>query len=186
MDSYPYKIYVEPIFDTSKKVIPHDAIWLSLQEVFISSGKLRLISKREDSDYFLRVHLSKVSIVPKAFQGQGGSDVSELSGPSLRTKNPPSLGSFSGGLTSRDFAISQNLAITLEFELWSFHLQEKIWHKSYLASGERSLYDSHDQLKTHFIRSEENLVAVINSLSKQIGHDCLRDIFRVLRRLKVS
>ena len=172
------RIYVKPLTDHSKKVIPHDQLW-QLQEVLISTGKIKLASSQKESDYFLNLDLLVV-LTPKSFQGRGESHLNKNYQVSLRAKNPPSLKSYSSNLSSRDFAISRNLGIRLKIEMFDSYSFKKLSSESYLVSGESLLYDSHDNLKVHFIRSEENVSFILSRLGKQIAHDFYRNLKRTL------
>ena len=179
------RIHVKPLTDHSKKVIPHDHLWEKLQEVLISTGKIKLVSSQEDSDYFLNLDLLEVVLTPKSFQGRGESHLNKNFQVSLKAKNPSSLKSYSSNLSSRDFAISRNLGIKLKIQMFDSHSYKKLSSESYLVSGESLLYDSHDNLKVHFIRSEENVSFVLGRLGKQIAQDFYRNLKRTLSKSNI-
>ncbi len=81
-------VAVEAVYDTSREVLPHEALWLSLQQAIVSDGHLILVPVNE-ADALLRVHLKSARVDPT------GSDLqNDLSAKNTKKEKDPKAFSY--------------------------------------------------------------------------------------------
>lgn len=166
-------IYVEAIFDTSSKSLPHDVLWNEIQRAVVDSGKVRLASKL-DADAHLRSHITAATIVQ---MDPIDKDRKFRDDPVYQGGIPAPYRDFKDLNTAIKYANKESISISVDVELIDRHTGKQLFRKVYpIARTYPILNTSNIEAGNRFQRAEEAFESNFQQGSKTISVQILSDI----------
>lgn len=167
-------IYIESIYNTAHKVLPHELLWGQIQQAFARNGRLK-VTTVDQADSYLRTRL----IDAKTTNADPVDLEPALDEPELNNlKQPPAPSSFKQLTRSASLSQNETLSFLIEVELWNLKTKKMIFKKRYSASSPRyRILDSLTTPETQFLRSEEALEIQFENLSRKISKHIVSDVF---------
>ncbi len=166
-------IYVEAIYDTASKSLPHDLLWNELQRAVGESGKLRLTS-REQADAHLRAHLVSASIIQVDPQ-----TITAVADPVYQPGSEPAdYRSFRSLNVASKFAGKEVIQMSIAVDLVSTSSGKAIFSRMYPLSRTYSIINIAGTPNGRFQRADEAFESNFQYASKELSGQIVRDILK--------
>ncbi len=167
------KIYVEAVFDTSSKSLPHDLLWNELQRAVIDSGKVRLAS-RLDADAHLRTHITAANIIQ---MDPIDKDKKFREDPVYQGGLPAPYRDYKDLNTAIKYANKETISISVDVELIDRRNGKAIFRKNYPISRTYPILNTGNvEAGNRYQRAEEAFESNFQQGSKSISVQILSDI----------
>lgn len=167
------KIYVEAVFDTSSKSLPHDLLWNELQRAVIDSGKVRLAS-RLDADAHLRTHITAATLIQ---MDPIDKDKKFREDPVYQGGLPAPYRDYKDLNTAIKYANKETISISVDVELIDRRNGKAIFRKNYpIARTYPILNTGNVEAGNRYQRAEEAFESNFQQGSKSISVQILSDI----------
>ncbi len=167
-------IAISPIYDSSRVVLPHDALWSALQLAFGSSGHL-VVTKTSQADYVLAVHLKDARSSEYETDSRG-----TLQNPHdhLNSNGQPFAPNQYVNLHSADvFSKRELLNFSVGIEIWDVRTRTLLLQKDYPIQSNFNIFSTQSTPESQFLRTEENLELLFVSQSKALAQRVVSDFF---------
>ena len=167
------EVYVEAIYNTSSKSLPHDVLWNELQRAVGESGKLRLAS-RDHSDAHLRAHLVNASILQI-----DPIDKASVKDPVYQPgAEPANYRSFRNLNVAAKYAAKEVMQMSLAVDLIDRNTGKSIFSRTYPLSRTYSIINLAGTPSNLFQRAEEAFESNFQIASKEVSKQIIGDILR--------
>lgn len=173
--SLPYGVHsiaVESVYDTSRQILPHDALWDAIQRAFATDGHL-LVKSRDQADALVRVHVREASVGPT------GSTVSDAlkEDPDYTDPDKAPIEEFRRLSTAHEHTTHEAVSVTMDVEVVDLKTRRIILARSY--SGSRD-FDSERagniDSRMFFLFYEDALINKFSDISREIARNVVDDM----------
>ena len=166
-------VYVEAIYDTTSKSLPHDTLWNELQRAVGESGKLRLAS-RDHADAHLRAHLVSASMLQIDPQ-----TITAVKDPVYQPGGVPAdYRSFRNLNVASKFAGKEVLQMSIAVDLVNTSSGKTIFSRTYPLSRTYSIINIAGTPSGRFQRADEAFESNFQYASKELSGQIVRDLLK--------
>ncbi len=165
-------IAIAPIFDTSRRILPHGHLWESLQREGIQSGKIALIDSTQ-ADVQLRAQI--ISATSEVLDERRFPEPVRIP---LRDPTPDDLanpGRYEDLKSADRYTVSQALVLTIEVEVWDLRSKTRLLAKRYSAKQNSASWNEKVPPNLRFIRAEESFEYLFASVSDVLARQVVTD-----------
>jgi hypothetical protein len=170
-----HSIAIAPVYDTSRRILPHGRLWESLQREIIQSGKISLGNSTQ-ADTQLRAH-----IVSAEIGDQDERRSSEKLRIPLREPTPEELAapfSFEDLKIAESYTVSHELTLTVDVEIWDIRAEggkAKLQEKRYTLTRRKGAWNEKIPAELRFIRAEESFDYLFAEVSDELARQIVTD-----------
>ncbi len=168
-------VAVEPIYDTSREILPHELLWDEMQRAIAAEGHL-MLAPANKADAILRVRIKSARFSPT------GTVIK----PQIRTKDPatispeqttlPSYREFRTLTEAAELMPSTAVLIEVEVQLWHLETKKLLFEKSYVQSESFLSVRPSTSPRNNYLRENEAFRADFARMSRAISERVISDL----------
>lgn len=168
-------VSVEPIYDTSREILPHELLWEELQRTIAAEGHLMLAS-RSKADAILRVRIKNARFSPTGTVVKPQSMTKDPATISPSQESMPSYREFRNLTEAAELMPSTAVLIEVDVQLWHLEKRTLLFEKNYVQSESFLSVRPSTSPRNNHLRENEAFRADFGRMSKAIAEKVVADL----------